>query len=665
MVPGLPNTIIRKVKMKLSIKYKFLIPTLALMVIGLGIQAFVSYTKSKSALRTVIVNQINQVETSTVTMMESWTNDRRLDVRTWTQDKTYRTALKDSFVGKSARKAASTKFASLIKEAGYFENISLANTDGDIIASGNPDHIGKINVSARDYFKAAMAGSLNTGKVLKSKDSGRPVMVLAGPLKEKDRVSGILLAVVRLEAFGDKFVDTIKIGTEGYAYLMDGEGMILSYPDKTEIYKLDFSKLDFGKEILSRKEGMMEYAFKGLNKFATFHTFEHLGCTLVVTASSRELFAPVASMGRLSAILALIVLAAAVAVIWVIMSSVVKPVNQVVEGLKDAAQGEGDLTKRLSVKSRDEAGSLAHWFNTFVEKLQHIISDISGNAGELGKASEKLLGISTEMSQGIGQMADKSSAVASAAEEMSSNMNSVAAASEQATTNINMVSAAAEEMTATINEIADNMQKTRVSSNKAVEKTKEASGSIDLLSKDALDIGRVVETINDISEQTNLLALNATIEAARAGEAGKGFAVVAGEIKDLARQTAEATVEIKGKIDGIQNSTHQTVSTIEDVIVEIDGVNQMIDTVAAAVEEQSATTREIASNVTQAAQGIQDVTENVTQSSTVAESIAVDISSVNQTVKDMEEKSQNVDACSADLSQLSENLKKSVNLFRI
>ncbi len=349
----------------------------------------------------------------------------------------------------------------------------------------------------------------------------------------------------------------------------------------------------------------------------------------------------------------------------VISRGITVPLLGAVDGLKDIAQGEGDLTTRLEIKTSDELGQLCINFNTFMEKMQMIIRDISDNTQKLDNSTSEFLIVSKNMSGGAQIVSEKSTTVAAAAEEMSSNMTSVAAAAEESSTNIGMVSAAAEEMTATINEIAKNTEKTRETSNRAVSRAQKASEKIDTLSTAAQKIGRVVESINDISEQTNLLALNATIEAARAGEAGKGFAVVASEIKDLARQTAEATLEIKEKISGIQNSTHETVSEIEEVTVAINNVKEMIDTVSAAVEEQSATTKEIASNVTQAAHGIQEVTENVAQSSSVSNEIAKDISDLSHESVGMSENSSKVDVGTGELTELTQSLKQTVEQFKI
>jgi methyl-accepting chemotaxis protein len=359
------------------------------------------------------------------------------------------------------------------------------------------------------------------------------------------------------------------------------------------------------------------------------------------------------------------ILALGVMILYLMLSKQIRPISRVVDMLKDIAQGEGDLTKRLTVISADEIGSLSEWFNVFVEKLQAMIKDVAGDSERLNQSSRELLAISRGMSEGAKKMSGRSDTVAAAAEEVSSNIISTAAAAEESSTNINMISAAAEEMTSTINEIARNTERTKEASNLSVSQTQKAVGKINELNTSAQEVGKVIEAINDISARTNLLALNATIEAARAGEAGRGFAVVANEIKDLSKQTAKATLEIKEKIEHIQNATRETVAEIEEVTTGIQDANEMIDMVAAAVEEQSATTKEIARNVTQAAKGIQEVTENVNHCSRTGTDIANDIANVNEISSGMSENSSQVNISAGDLSRLAQKLKKTVDQFKI
>ncbi len=367
----------------------------------------------------------------------------------------------------------------------------------------------------------------------------------------------------------------------------------------------------------------------------------------------------------IQAILVLVAIVIALSIGIFVSGFITGPINKAIAMLKDIAQGDGDLTLRLDDVAQNEIGRLGRWFNLFVEKLQRIISDIAENSKILNTASTEFLAISKDMSDGAAGMTHKSGLVSTAAEKMSSKMASVASATEESSKNIRMVSAAAEEMTSTISEIAKNTEKTRVRSNETASRATKASEKLNGLSKSALEIGKVVETINDISEQTNLLALNATIEAARAGEAGKGFAVVADEIKGLAQQTARATLEIKNKIENIQESTQETVTEIGEITVAIMDVNEMIDNVAATVEEQSLTTKEIANNVGQAAQGIQEVTEHVAQGSLVANDIAQDIADVNHASNEMSDNSLQIKTSAGDLNQLSDELKKTVDQFKI
>ncbi|SFK01732.1 methyl-accepting chemotaxis sensory transducer with Cache sensor [Desulfomicrobium apsheronum] len=348
-----------------------------------------------------------------------------------------------------------------------------------------------------------------------------------------------------------------------------------------------------------------------------------------------------------------------------LIRSIITPLKRMIGMLKDIAQGEGDLTARLKDTSGTETQELAEWFNKFVEQVHGIIREVAGNSAQVNQASTGLLGLATNLRGASSDMTAKSTNVAAATEEMSSNMNSVASAMEEFSINIGTVATASEEMTATIAEISQNASKAKDITGHAVGKATEASRRVDELGVAAREIDKVTETITAISSQTNLLALNATIEAARAGEAGRGFAVVANEIKELAMQTARATEEIRGKIQGIQSATGITVSEIQQVSQVINEVDIIVGTIAAAVEEQSVTTRDIADNVGQASQGVQEVNENVSQAEAVTGDIAREVTAVSAASGDIAHSAEAVQASSESLSGLARDLNAMVGKFKI
>jgi methyl-accepting chemotaxis protein len=270
-------------------------------------------------------------------------------------------------------------------------------------------------------------------------------------------------------------------------------------------------------------------------------------------------------------------------------------VDNMLEVVKAAA--EGDLTQEISVNGADAIGQMGQGLKNFLENLRKNISQIATTAKTLATSSESMTAVSQEM--------------AGTAEETSAQANVVSAASQEISRNVQTVATGAEEMGSSIKEIADNANEAaRIAAN-AVNVAETANSTVGKLGESSAEIGQVIKVITSIAEQTNLLALNATIEAARAGEAGKGFAVVANEVKELANQTAKATDEISTKIQAIQGDTNGAVDAIGEISMIINQINDISNTIASAVEEQTATTAEIGRNVGEAAKGSSEITENI------------------------------------------------------
>ncbi len=388
-------------------------------------------------------------------------------------------------------------------------------------------------------------------------------------------------------------------------------------------------------------------------------------CLKSKEAMHTQMQSQIASSTTLITLVSIIAVIFGIVIAFFLIRVIITPIKKVVAALKDISQGDGDLTQRIDINTKDEIGELARWFNTFISRLNNIIVDIGSNSETVTASSGELLIISEQMSQDSEDLALRSNAVSAAAEEMSSSMHSVAAASEEASVNLGTVADAAGQMKLTLNEVAQNCDKARTVSEDATFKVKRASDRVKTLGASAKDISQVTEVITDIAEQTNLLALNATIEAARAGEAGKGFAVVASEIKGLAAQTAGATQDIKEKIQGIQTSTEDTVKDVNQISQVIFEVTQIVSAIAAAVEEQSASASEVAENIDQASLGIGEVNENVAESSQVSTEIAQDISKVHGVSREMTARSSQMKKSAQDLSELSGKLRDMIGVFKV
>lgn len=326
---------------------------------------------------------------------------------------------------------------------------------------------------------------------------------------------------------------------------------------------------------------------------------------------------------------------------------------------------DGDLTSRCEVAARSEVGDLVTAMNDMSGKLRDTVRNIRENAQTVASASTELSATACQLTGGAAQTTSQSATVAAASEEMAINMNNMASAATQMSGNVKGVAAAVEEMTASINEITRHTEKASAAAKDASSLANVSNEKISRLGEAADEIGKVVTVIQDIAEQTNLLALNATIEAARAGEAGKGFAVVASEVKELARQTAGATEDIGKRIAAIQATTGESVDAISRIVQAISGVTGVSSTIAAALEEQSVTTKEIAKNMSQTATAAETVSVGIGQSASASKEITRNISGVDQCAKQTAQGATETQQAGERLSGLAESLNSLVSQFKV
>ena len=278
-----------------------------------------------------------------------------------------------------------------------------------------------------------------------------------------------------------------------------------------------------------------------------------------------------------------------------------------------------------------------------IEQMEETMQILAKNAQTLNSSSSNMSEIATNLTTKSSESNTQATTIAAAAEQVSANVSSVAAASE--------------EMSASIQEVSRNTSQAAEVGNEAVEVASVANNKITNLGKSSEQIGEVIKTITSIAQQTNLLALNATIEAARAGEAGKGFAVVATEVKELAKQTANATEDIGDKIASIQKATQESVDAIQKISAIINKINESQNTIASAVEEQSATIAEVARNSAEGSEGSNEIASNINH-------LTLGISSTNDDAQSTMEAATSLSELSTSLMDIVEKGNKQLEVAR-
>lgn len=470
--------------------------------------------------------------------------------------------------GEASRKATAELTAMLQKKGEDYEVAYIVGMDGSIIADGQGGKfLNKgINLTERDYFKAAKEGKAAVGAVTKSKATGAITIPFAAPIYSRgNNIVGVIGTTVLIDFISEKIAGT-KMGKTGYGFMLNKQGIAIAHPNKDFIISMDATKLEGMEEIVDQmlkgNTDSLPYTFKGVKKIAGFAPVPLTGWSVCLTQDYSEFMAPVYHLGIIIAIIGGIFLIIAFAGISFLAHSIASPINNI--------------------------------------------------SKELDDASEQVAAASSQVASASQSLAEGSSEQASALEETSSSLEEMSSMTKQNADNAAQAKALMGEAHKIVDKVGDQM-------NRMVT-------AIQDVTKSSEETGKIIKTIDEIAFQTNLLALNAAVEAARAGEAGAGFAVVADEVRNLAMRSADAAKNtanlIENTIVTVRNSrdlTEQTQQGFRENVEISTKIGQLVDEIAAASAEQAQGIGQIGKAVAEMDKVVQQAAANAEESASAAE----------------------------------------------
>ncbi|MCI1037513.1 methyl-accepting chemotaxis protein McpA [Pseudomonas putida] len=590
--------------MNLKFRHKILLSACGVVVLAFALFTLYNDYLQRNTIRQNIEASVQQSGALTASSVQNWMSGRILVLENLAQD-----------IG---QQGAGETMAGLIEQPSYTRNFLftyLGQANG--VFTQRPDTQMPAGYDPRQrpwYGAAANAGQTVLTAPYQGAVGGLMVTI-ATPVKSKN--NGELLGVVGGDVTLDTLVEIINsvdFGGIGHAFLADANGQVIVSPDKDQVMK-NLKDIYPGSN-LRVAAGMQDVTLNGQDRIISFAPVAGLPSAqwyIGLSIDKDKAYAAL-SQFRTSAIIAMLIAVAAIAgLLGLLIPVLMSPLTTMGRAMRDIAEGEGDLTRRLTVQNKDEFGELATSFNRFVERIHASISEVSSATRLVHDLSEKVVSASNASISGSEEQSMRTNSVAAAINELGAATQEIArnaadasqhasGASEQAHGGREVVEEAISAMTALSQRIS------------------ESCAQIETLNASTDEIGKILDVIKGISQQTNLLALNAAIEAARAGEAGRGFAVVADEVRNLAHRTQESAEEIHRMITSLQVGSREAVHTmntsqvsseqtvqvanqagvrlasVTQRIGEIDGMNQ---SVATATEEQTAVVESLNLDITQ------------------------------------------------------------------
>ena len=631
---------------KMNLRMRFLLPTLAVIVVGMLVATVLSYRASNKAIRSAMTSQVEQIASSVSGQIEAWVGDLQTDIgalKTGIEGPLGVALVDRDDYGVQRTNKGLQDFS---QKYDYYEFLAVADVDGQTVAASDPALIGQLNVGDREYFREAMSERVAVSDILKSKVTGKPICVLALPVTLAGRVQGVLYAAVDITRFSSRVIDSIQVGREGYAYLMAQNGLLAAHPDKSAVLSTNLREYDFGRKMATMKNGLLVYTFQGIEKLVAFRTDELTGWTVGVGASSADIFSAAVEIRNKNILVAAIILLAATLVIVLVVNPIIRSLQSGVAFAETIRSG--DLSRRMNLRRGDEIGQLALALDAMAEGLNQkaqvaeIIAagdltvevPIASDKDQLGQALQSMIGSLRDLigqiqfsgeniASGSAQVADSSQSLSQGATESAASLEEIAASMTELASQTQLNA----ENATQANQLVGNAKNAAEKGNLQMQQMVSAMGDINQAGQ---NISKIIRVIDEIAFQTNLLALNAAVEAARAGQHGKGFAVVAEEVRNLAARSAKAAKETEELIDGSVKKAQdgaaiadETAASLQEIVREIARVTNLVGEIAAASKEQSEGILQINQGLDQIDQVTQRNTSNAEEGAAAAEELSI------------------------------------------
>jgi len=605
--------------MTLKFRHKILLAASIIVVLAFALFTLYNDYLQRTTITKNLENSVSQAGDLTATGIQSWLSGRILVLENLGQN-VARQGTKSDLSGLVGQPSLTSTFQ--FTYIGDADGVFTQRPDAEMPAGYDP--------RKRPWYTSTVAADKTILSAPYLASVGGLVVTVASPIKVNGKLVGVAGGDLSLDTLV-KIVNSVEFGGLGHAFLVSGDGQVIVSPDKDQVMKN--LKDIYPGQTLTLDKTLREVTLNGQQRLLSFTPISGLpGADWYIGLSidKDKAYAPLSEF-RTSALIAMVVAVLVIALLLsILISALMRPLTAMGRAMQDIAQGEGDLTRRLSIQGKDEFAELGGSFNQFVERVHASITEVSSATLLVHDLSQRVEQSSNASILGFDEQSARTNSVAAAINELGAATQEIARNASDASSQASQAREQAEDSRAVV-------EKTIQAMTSLSAKISDSRTQIQTLNTSTDNIGQILDVIKSISQQTNLLALNAAIEAARAGEAGRGFAVVADEVRNLAHRTQESADQVHTLIVALQLGSHEAVanmnqsqaSSLDSVDVanqagtrlisvtqrigEIDGMNQ---SVAAATEEQTAVVETLNVDISQInmlnQQGVANLNETLT-----------------------------------------------------